>query len=87
MVVPARNEEAAIGSIVERTLAAWQPILSDLSVSEVEVIAALKAQAERSGPLQESNDPDHPRRVQANTVGYFEAHRHRMDSPTIRRKG
>ena len=52
-----------------------------------QVIAILKTQADRLGPPRKSDGPDHPRRVLANNVGYFERHRHHMDYPTYRRKG
>jgi hypothetical protein len=52
-----------------------------------QVIAALQVQAERLGPAQESDGPEHPRRVLANNVGYFQRHRAHMDYPTYRRKG
>jgi len=51
------------------------------------VIAILKTHAERLGPPQESDGPEHPRRVLANNVGYFETHRHHMDYATYRAKG
>ena len=43
--------------------------------------------ADRLGPPQASDGPDHPRRVLANNVGYFQTHRDHMDYPTYRRKG
>jgi hypothetical protein len=52
-----------------------------------QVITQLHRQAERLGPPQASDGPDHPRRVVANDVGYFEAHRHHMDYPRYRAKG
>ena len=52
-----------------------------------EVIAILKEHAERLGPPQESDGPDHPRRVLANNVGYFQGHRNHMDYPKYRAKG
>jgi len=52
-----------------------------------EVIATLKMHAERLGAPQACDGPDHPRRVLANNVGYFQTHRHHMDYPTFRRKG
>ncbi len=52
-----------------------------------EVIAILAEHAERLGPPQESDGPDHPRRVLANNVGYFQSHRHHMDYPKYRGKG
>jgi hypothetical protein len=51
------------------------------------VIAALQTQAERLGPPQAGDGPEHPRRVLANNVGYFQTHRRHMDYPTYRRKG
>ena len=52
-----------------------------------QVIGTLKTHAERLGPPQASDGPDHPRRVLANNVDYFQTHRHHMDYPTFRRKG
>jgi hypothetical protein len=52
-----------------------------------QVIATLKVQAQRLGPPQDADGPDHPRRVLANNVGYFQTHRAHMDYPTYRRKG
>jgi hypothetical protein len=52
-----------------------------------QVIATLKSHSERLGPPQESDGPDHPRRVLANNVGYFQAHQRQMDYPTYRAKG
>ena len=51
------------------------------------VIAALQAQAQCLGPPQESDGSEHPRRVLANNVGYFQTHRAHMDYPTYRRNG
>ena len=47
------------------------------------------AEVEAAGrcPPQESDGPEHPRRVLANNVGYFEGHRHHMDYPRYRAKG
>lgn len=52
-----------------------------------EVITILKTHAERLGAPQVGDGPDHPRRVLASNVGYFQTHRHHMDYPTFRRKG
>ncbi len=52
-----------------------------------EVIVALQRHADRLGPPQATDVPEHPRRVLANNVGYFTTHRHHMDYPTYRRKG
>jgi hypothetical protein len=51
------------------------------------VIAILQHHAERWGPVQANDGPDHPRRVLANNVGYFTRHRRHMDYPAYRRKG
>ena len=51
------------------------------------VIETLKAHASRLGPPRKGDRPDHPRRVLANNVGYFQKHREHMDYPTYRRKG
>lgn len=52
-----------------------------------QVLAVLETQAARLGPPQESDGPEHPRRVLANNLGYFQAHRPHMDYPAYRRKG
>ena len=52
-----------------------------------EVIAILREHAERLGPPRVSDGPDHPRRVLASNVGYFQAHQGQMDYPTYRAKG
>jgi len=52
-----------------------------------EIIATLKTHADRLGPPQDSDGPNHPRRVVGNNVGYFEKHRHHMDYPKYRRNG
>ena len=52
-----------------------------------EVLATLKTHAERLGPPRASDGPEHPRRVLANNVGYFQTHRVHMDYQTYRRKG
>ncbi|MBU0637776.1 MAG: hypothetical protein KKB50_02850 [Planctomycetes bacterium] len=52
-----------------------------------EVIATLQQHAERLGPPQKGDGPEYPRRVLANNVGYFQAHRQHMDYPAYRKKG
>ena len=52
-----------------------------------QVIATLQMHADRLGAPQPCDGSDHPRRVLANNVSYFETHRHHMDYPTFRRKG
>ena len=51
------------------------------------VIATLQAHADRLGPPQATDGLEHPRRVLANNVGYFKAHRRHMDYPAYRGKG
>jgi hypothetical protein len=51
------------------------------------VIGTLREHAERLGAAQKQDGPEHPRRVVANNVGYFEKHRRHMDYPSYRRKG
>jgi hypothetical protein len=52
-----------------------------------QVITGLQTQAARLGPPQATDGPEHPRRVLAHHVGYFQMHRVHMDYPTYRRKG
>jgi hypothetical protein len=52
-----------------------------------QVIATLQQQAERLGPPQDGDGPEHPRRVLANNVGYFQTHGRHMDYPRYRRRG
>ncbi len=52
-----------------------------------EVITTLQAHAERLGPPRDGDGSEHPRRVLANNVGYFQTHRRHMDYPAYRRKG
>ncbi len=79
---------AALGADAPEA-AGWARQLKDaLWDGQVEqVLAALRTEAERLGPPQESDGPEHPRRVLANNVGYFQTHRPHMDYPTYRRKG
>jgi hypothetical protein len=51
------------------------------------VIGWLREQSDRLGAPRSQDGREHPRRVLANNVGYFEKHRHHMDYPTYRRKG
>ncbi len=51
------------------------------------ILAILQQHAERLGAPQDSDGREHPRRVLATNVGYFQTHRHHMDYPTYRRKG
>lgn len=58
----------------------WEGRLDDL-------IALLERYAHDLGPPQGADGPEHPRRVLANNVGYFQTHRRHMDYPTYRKKG
>ena len=51
------------------------------------MIFALQGHADRLGPPQATDGPEHPRRVPANNVSYFKTHRRHMDYATYRRKG
>ncbi len=79
---------AAGGTDPPQSAALAEQLKAALWDGQVEaVIAALKAQAQRLGPPQAADGPEHPRRVLANNVGYFQTHRAHMDYPTYRRKG
>lgn len=51
------------------------------------MLGLLSEHAERLGRPRESDGPDHPRRVLASHVGYFQAHQRHMDYPTYRARG
>jgi hypothetical protein len=79
---------AALGKDSSEALALARQLKDHLWEGRVEqVIAALEAHAERLGSPQESDGAEHPRRVLAHNVGYFQAHRHHMDYPAYRCKG
>ena len=79
---------AALGQDSPAATALAQQLKDALKGGQVDqVIAALQEHAARVGPAQESDGPDHPRRVLANNVGYFQKHRHQMDYPAYRKKG
>jgi hypothetical protein len=79
---------AALGRDAPEAPALARQLKEALWDGQVEqVIARLKVQAQRLGPPQESDGPEHPRRVLANNVGYFQTHRGHMDYPTYRRNG
>ena len=79
---------AALGKDSPAATALAQQLKEALKAGQVDqVIAALQEHAARAGPAQESDGPDHPRRVLANNVGYFQKHRHQMDYPAYRKKG
>lgn len=79
---------AALGKDAPETLALAEELKGALWNGELDsVIAPLRLHAERLGPPRPGEGPDHPRRVLANNVSYFETHRHHMDYPTFRQKG
>ncbi len=79
---------ASLGRDAPEALALAQQLKDHLWHGQLdEVIAILKTHADRLGPPRDTDGPNHPRRVVANNVGYFEKHRHPMDYPTYRRKG
>ncbi len=79
---------AALGKDAPESLVLAQQLKDHLWDGRLDqVIAILRAHAERLGPLQASDGPQHARRVLANNVGYFKTHRRHMDYPTYRRKG
>lgn len=51
------------------------------------MIAELKAQSEKLGPPRKKDGPQHPRRVLARNVGYFENNKEHMNYPEYRGKG
>lgn len=71
-------EAAALASQLETALWAGQVPA---------VITMLRSHAARLGPPQAADGPEHPRRVLANNVRYFQTHGRHMDYPTYRRRG
>jgi len=51
------------------------------------LVKVLKAHAERLGPPQNQDLPEHPRRLLAAEIGYFERHGVHMNYPEYRRRG
>jgi len=79
---------AALGKDAPEALVLAEQLKDDLWAGQVDqVIAILKTHADRLGPPGESDGPEHPRRVLANNVSYFETHRHHMDYARYRAKG
>lgn len=68
---------------------AWTEQLKDLlwDGQIQEVIEQLRQASQQLGPPQEGDGPQHPRRVLAQNVGYFEHHVGHMNYPDYRRKG
>lgn len=79
---------AALGQEAPEAAALARQLKDALWDGQVEqVMATLQIHGERLRPPQESGGAEHPRRVLANNVGYFQTHRQHMDYPTYRRKG
>ena len=79
---------AALGKDAPEASVLAEQLKSALRNGQVDqVIAILKTHAGRLGPPRESDGPEHPRRVLANNVGYFETHRHHMDYARYRARG
>jgi hypothetical protein len=79
---------AALGKDTPEAQALARQLKDHLWAGQVDaIVATLQTHAFRLGPPQAADGPEHPRRVLANNVGYFTAHRHHMDYPTYRRKG
>lgn len=79
---------AALGPDSPEATALAGQLKEALKAGQVDqVVGTLQACAARVGPPQPSDGPDHPRRVLAANVGYFQKHRHQMDYPTYRKKG
>jgi hypothetical protein len=79
---------AALGKDSPETSGLAEQLTDHLWDGELEaVIGLLKTHAERLGPPAESDGPEHPRRVLANNIGYFQTHRRHMDYPKYRAKG
>lgn len=51
------------------------------------VIQTLQTLAERAGPPQANDPPNHPRRLLQQNVGYFERHAEAMNYPAFRERG
>jgi len=79
---------AALGKDAPEALGLAQQLKDQLWAGQLDqLIAVLKRHAERLGPPRASDGADHPRRVLANNVGYFQTHQAHMDYPTYRKKG
>ena len=63
--------------------------VKELREKRAEIVKEIRTLADTfNEPDHKATDgPEHPRRVLANNVGYFQTHRHPMDYPTYRRKG
>ncbi len=79
---------AALGKDAPEALALAQQLKDHLWEGRLDaILAILQMHAERLGAPKDSDGREHPRRVLATNVGYFQTHRHHMDYPTYRRNG
>lgn len=82
------SAQAACGTDEAAARALGAQLKSDLYEGRIEqVIATLQTHAQRVGPPREDDPPEHPRRVLARDVGYFQTHQPHMDYPAYRAKG
>ena len=51
------------------------------------VIMTMNALSDRAGTPRENDPPDHPRRLLAQNVGYFQRHAEHMNYPAYRKRG
>jgi hypothetical protein len=51
------------------------------------LITVLRAYAAKLGPVEESDGPEHPRRVLIQNLGYFTKHQQHMNYPQYRKRG
>lgn len=68
---------------------AWaEPVVNELWAGRVEtVIARVREAVAELGAPQETDGPEHPRRIVARNVGYFEKNKGHMNYPEYRRRG
>ena len=64
---------------------AWTALLRQGQLEGL--LKALRAASAQAGPPQAEDGPQHPRRILANNVEYFQEHREHMRYPEYRRKG
>ena len=82
------SARAACGAEESAAQALADQMKGDLYEGRIEqVIATLRTQAQRLGPPREADPPQHPRRVLARDVGYFQKHAAHMDYPAYRAQG
>ena len=65
--------------------AEWETLIYDGKADEV--IQRMRVEAQALGPVQETDGPQHPRRMLENEIGFFERNKAHMNYPEYRRKG